>query len=44
MAGRISTVALNVRFEDELDGDASAIGGLFTGMADLAVLDARRVS
>jgi len=28
-----------VRFEDELDGDASAIGGLFTGMADLAVLD-----
>ena len=30
---------LNVRFEDELDGDASAIGGLFTGMADLAVLD-----
>jgi phosphate transport system substrate-binding protein len=30
---------LNVRFKDELDGDASAIGGLFTGTADLAILD-----
>jgi phosphate transport system substrate-binding protein len=29
----------DVDFDDELDGDASAIGGLFTGMADLAVLD-----
>jgi phosphate transport system substrate-binding protein len=28
-----------VRFNDELDGDASAIGGLFTGTADLAILD-----
>jgi phosphate transport system substrate-binding protein len=27
------------RFEDELDGDASAIGGLYTNTADLAVLD-----
>lgn len=28
-----------VRFDDELDGDASAIGGLFTETADLAILD-----
>lgn len=28
-----------VRFQDELDGDASAIGGLFTSTADLAILD-----
>lgn len=28
-----------VRFDDELDGDASAIGGLFTGTADIAILD-----
>ena len=28
-----------VRFQDELDGDASAIGGLFTNGADLAILD-----
>jgi phosphate transport system substrate-binding protein len=27
------------RFDDELDGNASAIGGLFTGTADLAILD-----
>jgi phosphate transport system substrate-binding protein len=27
------------QFDDELDGDASAIGGLFTGAADLAILD-----
>jgi phosphate transport system substrate-binding protein len=27
------------RFDDELDGDASAIGALFTGAADLAILD-----
>ena len=29
----------DVRFEDELDGDASAIGGLYTNTADLAILD-----
>lgn len=28
-----------VRFENDLDGNASAIGGLFTGTADLAILD-----
>jgi phosphate transport system substrate-binding protein len=28
-----------VSFDDQLDGDASAIGGLFTGVADLALLD-----
>jgi phosphate transport system substrate-binding protein len=28
-----------VRFDDELDGNASAIGGLYTGTADLAILD-----
>jgi len=28
-----------VRFDDELNGNASAIGGLFTGAADLAILD-----
>jgi len=28
-----------VRFDNELDGDASAIGGLFTGTADIAILD-----
>ena len=28
-----------VRFDDQLDGNASAIGGLFTGTADLAILD-----
>jgi phosphate transport system substrate-binding protein len=28
-----------VRFEDELDGNASAIGGLYTNTADLAILD-----
>ena len=27
------------RFDNELDGDASAIGGLFTDTADLAILD-----
>ena len=27
------------RFDDELDGNASAIGGLYTGTADLAILD-----
>jgi phosphate transport system substrate-binding protein len=27
------------RFDDELDGDASAIGGLFTDTADVAILD-----
>src|ERR1035438_6111849 len=30
---------LGARFEDELDGEASAIGGLYTNTADLAVLD-----
>jgi phosphate transport system substrate-binding protein len=29
----------DVRFNDELDGNASAIGGLYTGTADLAILD-----
>ena len=29
----------NVDFDDELDGNASAIGGLFTDTADLAILD-----
>ena len=28
-----------VKFVDELDGDASAVGGLFTGAAELAVMD-----
>jgi phosphate transport system substrate-binding protein len=27
------------RFDDELDGNASAVGGIFTGTADLAILD-----
>jgi phosphate transport system substrate-binding protein len=29
----------DARFDDELDGNASAIGGLYTGTADLAILD-----
>lgn len=29
----------NASFDNELDGDASAIGGLFTDSADLAILD-----
>jgi phosphate transport system substrate-binding protein len=29
----------DVRFEDQLDGDASAIGGLYTDTAELAILD-----
>jgi phosphate transport system substrate-binding protein len=29
----------DARFEDGLDGDASAIGGLYTNTADLAILD-----
>jgi phosphate transport system substrate-binding protein len=29
----------NARFNNELDGNASAIGGLYTGTADLAILD-----
>jgi phosphate transport system substrate-binding protein len=29
----------DVRFNNELDGNASAIGGLYTGAADLAILD-----
>jgi len=43
MAGRFQRSHLNVRFEDELDGDASAIGGSLLG-CDLAVLDRERVS
>ena len=30
---------LTARFDDELDGNASAIGGLYTATADLAILD-----
>src|SRR5260370_36295401 len=29
----------DARFNNELDGNASAIGGLYTGTADLAILD-----
>jgi phosphate transport system substrate-binding protein len=29
----------DARFNNELDGNASAIGGLYTGIADLAILD-----